>query len=82
MVFLNGSLLVSSCKLQASIALSSAESELYASCSGIAEMLHVGSLLKFVVGANEVQMTAFSDSSAARGIMQRAGQGKQSIQQI
>ena len=76
MVFLNGSLLVSSCKLQSSIALSSAESELYASCSGVAEMLHVGSLLKFLVGANEVQMTAFSDSSAARGIMQRAGQGK------
>ena len=76
MVFLNGSLLVSSCKLQSSIALSSAESELYASCSGIAEMQHVGSLLKFLVGANEVQMTAFSDSSAARGIMQRAGQGK------
>ena len=76
MVFLNGSLLVSSCKLQSSIALSSAESELYASCSGIAEMLHVGSRLKFLVGANEVQMTAFSDSSAARGIMQRAGQGK------
>ena len=76
MVFLNGSLLVSSCKLQSSIALSSAESELYASCSGIAEMLHVGSLLRFLVGANEVQMTAFSDSSAARAIMQRAGQGK------
>ena len=59
------------------VALSSAESELYASCSGVAEMLHVGSLLKFLVGANEVQMTAFSDdSSAARGITQRAGQGK------
>ena len=50
-------------------------SELYASCSGIAELLHVGSLLKFLIG-EDVQMTAYSDSSAARGIMQRAGQGK------
>ena len=29
-----------------------------------------------LVGANEVQMTASNDSSAASGIMQRAGQGK------
>ena len=34
MIFMNGNLLISSCKLQSSIALSSAESELYASCSG------------------------------------------------
>ena len=72
MIFTNGNLLISSCKLQSSKALSSAESELYASCSGIAEFLHVGSLLKFLIG-EDVQMTAYSDSSAARGIMQRAG---------
>ena len=72
MIFMNGNLLISSCKLQSSKALSSAESELYASCSGIAEFLHVGSLLKFLIG-EDVQMTAYSDSSAARGIMQRAG---------
>ena len=72
---MNGDLLISSRKLQSPKALSSAESELYASCSGFAELLRVGSLLKFLIG-EDVQMTAYSDSSAARGIMQRAGQGK------
>ena len=48
-----------------SIALSSAESEFYASCSGIAELLHVGSLLKFLIG-EDVKMTAYSDSSAGQ----------------
>ena len=39
MIFVNGCLINSSCKLQSTIALSSGESELYAACSGLAESL-------------------------------------------
>ena len=61
-------------RLQSSIALSSAESRINAlRSSGMAEMLRVGSLLRFLVGANEARVTAFSDSSAACGLAQRAG---------
>ena len=38
-------------------------------------MLRVGSLPRFL-GAEDARITVFSDSSAAREILQRAGQGK------
>ena len=69
MIFMNGNLLIPPCTLQSSIALPSAESEPYGICSGIAGLLPVGSLLRFLVG-EDIQMTA------ARGIMQKTAQRK------
>ena len=85
MVFINGCLITSVCKIQATVALSSAESELYAACSGIAEMLQIGEILRFLVNdasGNLVRLKLYSDSSAARAIMQRLGQGKMKRLQI
>ena len=84
MLKLNGCLIVSSCKLQTTIALSSAESELYAAASCIAEMIQVGALVKFLVKDTQdygqkdqkVQLKLYSDSSSARSIAQRMGQGR------
>ena len=84
MIKLNGCLLISSCKLQTTVAMSSAESELYAAASCAAEMIQVGTLLKFLVmdsqdfGSKEqkVRLKLYSDSSSARSISQRMGQGK------
>ena len=75
---------MSSCKLQTTIAMSSAESELYAASSCAAEMIQIGLLLKFLVmdtfdfGSKDqkVRLKLYSDSSSARAISQRLGQGK------
>ena len=84
MLMLNGGLIVSSCKLQTTIALSSAESELYAAASCLAEMIQVGCLVKYLVGdtmdfsqkEQRVRLKLYSDSSSARSIVQRLGQGR------
>ena len=84
MIKCNGCLLMSSCKLQTTIAMSSAESELYAASSCAAEMVQIGLLLKFLVmdtfdfGSKDqkVRLKLYSDSSSARAISQRLGQGK------
>ena len=70
--------------LQTTIALSSAESELYAAASCIAEMVQVGELVKFLMKDTQnhgqkdqkVQLKLYSDSSSARSIAQRMGQGR------
>ena len=84
MVFLNGSLIQSCCKVQSSIALSSAESELYAGCAGLVDGIQIATVLRFLLGdehvcpndGSRVRLKLYCDSSAARGVMQRLGSGK------
>ena len=59
---------------QAVIALSSGEAEYYAALKGASNGLGFQSMLKDIV--LHVSVTLFSDSSAARGIIHRAGLGK------
>ena len=70
----------SASKTQNSIALSSAESELYAICSGVVEAIHLRSVLSdsgFNEG-KEVPIRIHSDSQAALCINRRQGPGKKS----
>ena len=59
---------------QAVIALSSGEAEYYAALKGASAALGFQSMLKDI--GMEVTITLFTDSSAARGIIHRAGLGK------
>ena len=59
---------------QAVIALSSGEAEYYAALKGASAALGYQSMLRDI--GIEVSVTLFTDSSAARGIIHRAGLGK------
>ena len=59
---------------QASIALSSGESEYYALVKGISQCLGIQSLLKDF--GRDIKIRVFTDSTAAQGIAQRVGLGK------
>ena len=71
-LFLDGNLMFSYARRQASISLSSCESELIASSSAIAEGLYLRNILKTLC-PDEVQLVARLDSSSARAVMAKAG---------
>ena len=84
MIFLNGCMISSYCKVQSSIALSSAESELYAGCAGLVDGIQACMILRFLIGdekrspgdGSRVRLKLYCESSAARGVMQRLGSGR------
>ena len=82
LIFLNGSLLTSICRTQASVALSSCEAELYAANGLMVESLFLYRLCKFLVGDetegnNEtVEQRLYMDSSSAMALIRRSGTGR------
>ena len=77
MVFANGCLILSICRAQATIALSSCEAELYAANSTMAECIYLHQLAQFLMGSDlDVRQRLFLDSSSAKFVVQRSGVGK------
>ena len=74
-IYLNGSLVHSFVRSQKCVALSSAESEFLAACSGCAEGLFILHVLQAITGET-IRFQLRSDSSAARGVILRQGAGK------
>ena len=70
----HGLTLLHYCRLQDTIALSSAEAELKASCKGIAEALALREIIEFLLD-EPCQMQHFTDASACVGILKRKGAG-------
>lgn len=81
-LFLNGMLVCSLCRTQATVALSSCESELYAANSTMSESLYLYQLLKWLVSdpcevnSDIVRQKLYVDSSSAQSFIQRAGLGR------
>ena len=81
-VFVGGNLVLSSCKRQMSVALSSCEAELLAASSSVAETMQVTSLVKFCMkdedrkNNDKVSTTLYVDSSSAKALMLRRGCGR------
>ena len=81
-VFVGGNLVLSSCKRQMSVALSSCEAELLAASSSVAETMRVTSLVKFCMRGEDrknnekVSTTLYVDSSSAKALMLRRGCGR------
>eukprot|EP00435_Cladocopium_sp_Y103_P052087 s508_g16.t1 len=82
LVFLNGALILSVCRTQASVALSSCEAELYAANGLMVECLYLYRLCKFLCkdeaegNSDMVQQRLYMDSSSAMALIQRAGSGR------
>ena len=82
LVFLNGALVLSICRTQASVAPSSCEAELYAANGLMVECMFLYRLCKFLCGdssetnSSDVQQRLYIDSSSAMALMQRAGTGR------
>ena len=75
-VFLNGVMLLSICRTQASVALSSCEAELYAANGLMVECMYLYRLCKFLcndsleVNSKDVHQRLYIDSSSAMALMQ------------
>ena len=77
MVFVNGCLVLSICRAQATIVLSSCEAELYAANSTMVECIYLHQLAQFLIGSElEVRQRLFLDPSSAKFVVQRSGVGK------
>eukprot|EP00435_Cladocopium_sp_Y103_P033915 s1403_g8.t1 len=82
LVFLNGALVLSICRTQATVALSSCEAELYAANGLMVECMFLYRLCKFLCkdasekNNTDVQQRLFTDSSSAMALVQRAGTGR------
>ena len=63
-------------RTQATIALSSAESELYGICTGVNEGLHLRNFLQESGVATKVQVRVHTDSTAGKSIATRQGTSK------
>eukprot|EP00435_Cladocopium_sp_Y103_P068889 s576_g32.t1 len=78
----NGALILSICRAQASVALSSCEAELYAAHGLMVERMYLYRPCKFLckdeseVSSNDVQQRLYTDSSSAMALVQRAGAGR------
>ena len=74
-----GNLIHSSSRTQASIALSSAEAELYAMCSAVAEGLYLRNLMEEAgISEGQAMIRLHTDSSAAKSLLSRSGPGRKS----
>lgn len=82
MVFLNGNLILSMCKTQATVSLSSCEGELMAMTHMTAEAIMIGSVCRFLLNisdcltSQEFDFAVYTDSSSAKSIGQRRGVGR------
>ena len=82
LVFLNGAMILSICRTQASVALSSCEAELYAANGLMVECMYLYRLCKFLckdeleTNSCDVQQRLYIDSSSAIALIQRAGTGR------
>ena len=74
-VFAGGCSLYSASRTQKLVSLSSAEAEVYACSSGTSDALLLARLLIWMFG-KRVVIHAYTDSSAAKGILQRQGVGR------
>ena len=82
MVFLNGNLVLSLCKSQTTIALSSCEAELLAMTHMAAETIMVCNLCRFLLKLSgreinsDMDFIVYTDSSSAKSLAQRRGVGR------
>ena len=82
MVFLNGNLILSMCKTQATVALSSCEAELMAITHMTAESIMISNVCRFLLKipgyaiSPEFDFVVYTDSSSAKSIAQRRGVGR------
>ncbi len=82
MIFLNGSLVLSLCKSQSTVSLSSCEAELMAMTYMTAEAIMVCNVCKFLLGKTSREVDEFmdfivyTDSSSAKALAQRRGVGR------
>ena len=80
MVFLNGNLVLSLCKSQTTIALSSCEAELLAMTHMTAEAIMVCNLCRFLLKLSgrdsDMDFLVYTDSSSAKSLAQRRGVGR------
>ena len=77
MVFANGCLILSICRAQSTVALSSCEAELYADNSTMIECMYLYQLAQFLMGEDTlVRQRLFLDSSSAKFVVQKSGVGK------
>ena len=82
LVFLNGAMILSICRTQASVALSSCEAELYAANGLMVECMYLYRLCKFLrkdeleTNSCDVQQRFYIDSSSAMALIHRAGTGR------
>ena len=75
----HGNLIHSASRTQGSVAMSSAESELYALCTATSEGIFLRSLMDEAgMSRGKVRPNIFTDSSAAKSIVSRVGPGKRS----
>ena len=74
MIFVNGCLVHSICRAQATIALSSCEAELYAANSTMIESIYLYQLAQFLMNdETAVKQRLFLDSTSAKFVVQRSG---------
>ena len=82
LVFLNGAMILSICRTQASVALSSCEAELFAAHGLMVECMYLYRLCKFLckddleTNSCDIQQRLYIDSSSAMALIQRAGTGR------
>ncbi|CAE7237776.1 unnamed protein product [Symbiodinium sp. CCMP2592] len=73
-ILINGNVCHCGNKVQKTISLSSAESELMASLLGVTEAMFVAEMVRFICGPNSrVKLVHYVDNSAARSIIQKQG---------
>ncbi|CAE7696343.1 unnamed protein product [Symbiodinium sp. CCMP2592] len=76
-IFINGNLCHAGNKVQKTISLSSAESELMATLLGLSEGIFLKHMLQFLVGPQAtVKLVHMVDNAASRSILQRQGLGR------
>ena len=74
-IFMGGCLLFSASRTQKLVSLSSAEAEVYACSSGTSDAILLSRLVSWMTGKRTV-IWLYTDSSGARGILQRRGVGR------
>ena len=74
-MYFNGHVILHFSRMQDTIALSSAEAELKATCKGLSETLGLRELAEFVTGQPRA-VEHLTDASACLGILKRSGAGR------
>ena len=78
-ITINGNLIHSASRTQGAVAMSSAESELYALCSAAQEALFLRNLMtESGLGTKSMVINLYPDSTAAKSLVSRSGPGKKS----
>ena len=74
-MYFNGHVILHFSRMQDTVALSSAEAELKATCKGLSETLGLRELAEFIAG-QPCAVIHLTDASACLGILKRAGSGR------